>query len=319
MSASAGSARHPITRALAWVFEGSRFAMFSLFLLGLYEVLLFGLLLFPETEGPLGSFARDFKTWCFGYDPATGRIQPMSVVAMLTEPAALAATILIVWWKPVREALRAAPGSLVGPGVAAAAVVAVAGAALGLMGAPSLPEGEMPFPAERLRTAHKPPELDLVDQNGERVSLDDLRGKVVVLTAVYATCGYTCPMILGQARRVVEKLAPEQREELTVIGVSLDPENDTPALMGQMADGQGVSAPTFRLVTGDPARVNALLDQMGVARVRNPETKQIDHANLFLLVDRTGQVAYRFSLGEQQEKWLESALRLLIGEQLPTG
>jgi protein SCO1 len=53
---------------------------------------------------------------------------------------------------------------------------------------------------------------------------------------------------------------------------------------------------------------------MGIERVRNAETGLIDHANLFLVIDRQGRVAYRFTLGDRQEQWLVSALRLLLAE-----
>jgi hypothetical protein len=41
----------------------------------------------------------------------------------------------------------------------------------------------------------------------------------------------------------------------------------------------------------------------------------IDHASLFVLVDRSGHVAYRFALGgELEENWLVQALTILIHE-----
>jgi hypothetical protein len=33
-----------------------------------------------------------------------------------------------------------------------------------------------------------------------------------------------------------------------------------------------------------------------------------------MLLDRAGRVAYRFSIGERQERWLASALALLLRE-----
>ncbi|MNC96767.1 hypothetical protein D3C83_142260 [compost metagenome] len=61
--------------------------------------------------------------------------------------------------------------------------------------------------------------------------------------------------------------------------------------------------------------MESTLDALGVARTRDPETGVIDHANLFVLVDRDGRVAYRFTLGERQERWLVQALRLLLAER----
>jgi protein SCO1/2 len=49
--------------------------------------------------------------------------------------------------------------------------------------------------------------------------------------------------------------------------------------------------------------------------LRDTDTGLIDHANLFILIDREGRVAYRFTLGERQQDWLGNALRLLLGER----
>jgi protein SCO1/2 len=119
---------------------------------------------------------------------------------------------------------------------------------------------------------------------------------------------------MAQAKTAVAALSKEQRRDLTIVGITLDPKNDTPERLMQMARGQGVSAPLWNLVTGEPARIERILDLLSVARQRDPETGVIDHSNLFLLVDREGKVAYRLTVGKQQQLWLISALQVLLAE-----
>jgi cytochrome oxidase Cu insertion factor (SCO1/SenC/PrrC family) len=64
-----------------------------------------------------------------------------------------------------------------------------------------------------------------------------------------------------------------------------------------------------------PAEVNALLDKLNVARMRDEETGQIMHSNLFFLVDRQGRIAYSLSLSQTEQSWLSSALRVLLQEK----
>lgn len=311
--------RSPIAKALHWLFADWRFPTLVLWTMFFYEVLLFALLLAPDTGGPMSDFTRDFKMWCFGYDPATQRVQPMYVVMMLTEPAALSATLLIFWWKPLKEMVMTAPRNLLPWGGLALTLVLASAVVLGVISEPTDQTQELPFPAERLRTSHTPPAFSLTDHTGANVSLDELKGRVVVMTAVYASCGFTCPMIMSQAKRAVENLTPEERASITIVGVTLDPEHDTPEILTHMAEGQGVEAPLFRLATGDPDVINALLDDLQIARSRDPETGIIDHVNVFSVIDRAGRLSYRFSLGERQEQWLESALRLLANESRMEG
>jgi protein SCO1 len=122
-------------------------------------------------------------------------------------------------------------------------------------------------------------------------------------------------MIMAQAKRAVAQLTDEEQAEVVFMGVTLDPEYDDVETMSAMARGQGVSTPQFHLLTGSPDDVNPVLDHMGVMRKWNEELQTIDHTNIFIVLDREGMVAYRFSLGERQEAWLVEALRLVLAEQ----
>jgi protein SCO1/2 len=298
-------------------FAGGGFPAFALSSLVFWEVVLLSLLLAPAAPAGMGAFAEEFRVWCFGWDPATGRFQTGLVLSMTTPPLLLGAILLLLWWQPLRELARRRLSLLLHVAAAALVVGAAAGAFAALGGAPAT--GELPFPAEALRTAHRAPPLRLVNQAGEGVDLARLRGRVVLLTAVYERCSRSCPSILEQARRAVEEQPVPARSDLRVIGVTLDPEHDTPGSLSRLARRHGLEPPLYQLATGSPAEVEAVLDAMSVARRRDAQTGVIDHANLFLLIDRRGRLAYRFALGPRQERWLGSALRLLLDESGDAG
>ena len=56
------------------------------------------------------------------------------------------------------------------------------------------------------------------------------------------------------------------------------------------------------------------LTRLQFSATRNPQTGVIDHANLFLLVDRSNHIAYRFTLDARHRAWLRTALRSLLSE-----
>lgn len=290
--------------------------VFAVSLLLFWEVVLLALLLAPGGDSGLGAFAEDFRVWCFGYDPATGRLSVALVLAMTTPPLLIAAAVAALWWDPIRDLRR--ERAVLAPVAAAALAVAAAGAGLGLF-QPAPADTELPFPAEALRTAHPAPDLSLTDQTGAGLALADLRGQVVILTATYASCTATCPTILAQTRSAVAELSPEERSDLRVVAVTLDPAHDTPEVLAALGRAQGLETPLYHFVTGEPARVERVLDQMEVARQRDAETGVIDHANVVILLDRAGHVAYRFTVGERQQRWLGSALRVLLREPANAG
>jgi protein SCO1/2 len=290
---------------------------FGLALLACWEIFIIAMLLVPSGASGLGSFAEEFRIWCFGYDPATGHLQWSFVSAMLAPQLLIGACIALLWREPLRELVRKPMAAAAHLGVAAAIV---AGAALGFAAsAPPAANGELPFPAEALRTAYTAPALALTNQLGERVELSMFRGDVVVLTAVYASCPHTCPAILSQVKAAIAELSPAQRAELRVVAVTLDPERDSPEQLRALAGRHGIDAPIYQLVTGAPSDVEGVLDRMQIARERDAASGVISHANLFLLIDRDGRLAYRLGLGERQQRWLVSALRVLLGEQAAAG
>lgn len=119
---------------------------------------------------------------------------------------------------------------------------------------------------------------------------------------------------MQQAKAAVAALTEDEQAQVSVVGISLDAEHDTPQRLAAMAAGQAVTAPRFRLGTGEPRLVEAVLDRLDVSRKRDPSTGVIDHANLFFVVDRRGRIAYRLTLGERQQQWLAAALRRLVAE-----
>lgn len=307
---------------MTWIqdaMSGWRFAALALFVLIFFEILLIAFLAIPPTESGIGLFARDFRTWCFNYDPATGQMDWFYVTVMLAQPMILAGLILLIWSEQLMEAWRSVRSEM-------ALVAGIALLAVGLVGLTFafLNDGQetdafYPFPAERLRVAIESPQFELEDHTGESLTLEELQGRVVLVTAIYASCGASCPIILTELRRVTEQLSDEDREDLVVLGITLDPENDGAEELTALAERHRVEAPLYRLLHGDSVEVNRVLDEFSFARVPDEERGEIDHANLFVLIDRQGKIAYRLTLNDRTENWLLTALGALLSEGRVSG
>ena len=68
-----------------------------------------------------------------------------------------------------------------------------------------------PFPGERIRTAVIPQAFQLTDQAGRACSLEDLRGRVVLVTGIYAMCATSCPEILIETRKLIAVAAATRK------------------------------------------------------------------------------------------------------------
>ncbi len=293
-------------------FENGGFAAFALCLLLGFDTLLLGLLLTPGGDHGIGAFADELRVWCFGLDSATGKLEWSYVFSMLFPPLLLSGALLLFWGKPVRQ-IFSQPRSLALHLLPALILVAGCGASFAFLANPSQGD-KLEFPAEEIRTHLPTPNLNLINQAGEKVDLADMRGKVVVLTGIYTCCVQTCPLIILQAKSAIADLPPELLKDLRFVAVTMDPIRDTPEKLKEFAEMQGIAPPLYQLVTGEVEKVEATLDAMGIARELDKETGIISHVNQFLLVDKDGKVAYRLGLGERQKKWLSSAMQVLLEE-----
>jgi protein SCO1 len=293
---------------------GWRFPTLALSILLAWPTLLLSVLLLPTDAGPMAAFAEQFKVWCFGYDPATGSIETVYVVLLIVNPLVLVSVVLLGWWRVLGDAWELKRASVIRSAVGGVAFVVLMGAGLTTMAVAPAVEVDLSFPAEALRTKHIPPEFDLVDQDGNQVTSADMVGHVTLLTSVYASCPHTCPLILTEAKAAMAAMDPALAQDVQILAVTMDPANDGPEAMGALGAMHGLTTPQYKLLSGDVEPVEALLDKLGVARQRDPETGVITHVNLFVLVDRTGRIAYRIALGTQDGAWLKDALEVLSRE-----
>ncbi|MCB9896147.1 MAG: hypothetical protein H6839_17070 [Planctomycetes bacterium] len=179
------------------VFENGYFALFMIAALLLWNGLMLTLTLMPAPDGALGQFTSDFRRWCLNYDEQTGSVDWVYAIPFITVPVVLGGATFAVYYRQLVTAARRPLALFVCVGAALLAVGS-AGAGLYWMSDAMTPiaQGQQPdtplaFPAEQLRVAITPPAFDLLNQDGERVSLDRFRGKVVIMTGVYSTCPHT--------------------------------------------------------------------------------------------------------------------------------
>lgn len=293
-------------------FLGAGLPVFLFTAVGVYEAALLTVIFGPLDSGWLGELAREFKIWCFNYDPRTGGMDWTSVGMMLCEPLFVLAVTVVLWRRALAAERWVASwrAGLAGVVVASAAVGSVAA-----LGGPSAAgEPLPPFPGERIRTRLVPPAFRLVDQTGRECGLADLRGRVVLVTGIYALCSTACPQILLETRKLLDSLPAEVRAQVSVLALSLNPEYDTAPLMAAVAAGHGFQHPEFRYLNGDPPTMHGILEALQFARVKNAQTGVIDHANLLLLIDPEGLIAYRFNLNPRHQAWLREAILALAGE-----
>ena len=91
----------------------------------------------------------------------------------------------------------------------------------------------------RLPVIGPAPDFDLTSQDGKRVTLADLRGKVVAVTFIFTMCPDICPMLTSNMAQVQEMLGADFGKSVAFVSITIDPENDTPEVLKDYAEAFG--------------------------------------------------------------------------------
>jgi protein SCO1 len=156
-------------------------------------------------------------------------------------------------------------------------------------------EGTRLAPAQmvRQRIEGRAPELALVNQSGQPLTLMELRRKVVLLTFTYSACTDVCPLITAAMLTLQQRLTTAERQQLFFLSVTTQPEVDTPAVLHAYAHRLGVDLASWAFVTGPPQAVQAVWQAFGLT-VKPRATGVVDHPAWTFLIDREGMVQYRY-------------------------
>jgi protein SCO1/2 len=141
------------------------------------------------------------------------------------------------------------------------------------------------------------PEVRLTDQDGKPFSLSDLRGKVVVVSFIYTTCGGSCPATTHRLSRIEEVLQSTKLwgKKVEFVSISLDPERDTPEILRRYAETYDADPAAWHFLTGPPERVAKVIASWDMWVRKNP-AGVLDHPSRVFLLDTRGHRREIYSL-----------------------
>lgn len=149
------------------------------------------------------------------------------------------------------------------------------------------------------------------DQKGDSMQLGALAGRVRVVAMVYTSCAATCPLIIADLKRIESAIAPQQRDAIGFVLVSLDPWRDTPGRLAEWADKVALDPSRWTLLSGNDDSVRELAVVLDVRYQRQPDG-ELAHTNGLVVTDKAGRIAYRqIGLGGTDEtiRVVQSLLR----------
>lgn len=153
--------------------------------------------------------------------------------------------------------------------------------------------GQQPAPMARAQMGKAAPDAALVDQDGRRFALSELRGKAVLVAFIYTSCHHICPLIFESVNAVQKRIRSEGVLDFSSVFVTVDPEIDTPEVLRAYASRRGADLSSTVFLTGNEEALRAVWDGYGV-RIKRLARGLIDHPPMTFLVDADGTVRYRY-------------------------
>lgn len=129
------------------------------------------------------------------------------------------------------------------------------------------------------------PDVEAVNQDGERVRFysDLIKDKVVVISFVFTTCSFICPMQGNNLSKLQALLGARLGKEVNIIFVSTDPETDTPERLKAWGIQLGAK-PGWTFITGKKSEI----DKVAIAFTGTQALKGEHSPVVFIGSDKTG-------------------------------
>jgi len=165
------------------------------------------------------------------------------------------------------------------------------------------------FPGEEI------PDVEMVNQDGQKIRLSDFRGKTVLLTFIYTRCPMPtfCPRLSSLFAAVEKELAKDSKEysRTQLISVSIDPKFDTPSVLRKYGlaylgeDEKKFEHWSFTVPT--PENLKRLAEAF--ALIYEEEDNQIAHSMSTVLIGPDGKLIKEWNVSDWSAADAVTAMR----------
>lgn len=158
------------------------------------------------------------------------------------------------------------------------------------------------------------PDFELKDTAGQPFHLYQVKGDIALIYFGYTYCPDVCPLMMYDVKEALAGLKTD-KERVHVIFVSVDPERDTPDVLGRYMAAFG---PEFKGLTDDFEKVKEVMKPYGAYGEKESSSDPtagylVSHSARLFLVDPQAQLLLMYPFGFEAED-LHSDLEYLLQE-----
>ncbi|WP_423802197.1 SCO family protein [Neobacillus sp. SAB-20_R2A] len=139
------------------------------------------------------------------------------------------------------------------------------------------------------------PNVTLEDSTGKTFTFSALKGKYVLATFIYASCGEVCPLVEINFNKIYSSLPPDiLGEKLQLLSISFDLARDTPMILEHHREMYEADGADWKMVrVPDQKELDFLLKKAGVIVI--PIKNGFEHNAAFYLFNPEGRLIRIFN------------------------
>ena len=137
------------------------------------------------------------------------------------------------------------------------------------------------------------PAFTLTTQDGKRLSLKELGGKVVAITFIYTGCVDTCPLLMAKMAGLQANFGSNFGSKVFFISITVDPERDTPAVLKRYGEAHRANTAGWAFLTGSSAEIRQVAKRYGIY-YKKMSGGDVDHTFLTSIVDQSGTLRVQY-------------------------
>ncbi len=149
--------------------------------------------------------------------------------------------------------------------------------------------------------------VTLTNASGERVTLADFQGDIVVTFFGFTHCPDVCPLTLGRLAKTYEDLG--EPDDVQVLMITVDPERDTPEITQRYASG---FHPSFVGLSGSSSDIARAARQFFIG-FRDAGDGEFIHTDAVTILDRDGRM--RLVYGQDKVMRVGSDLETILAQR----
>ena len=160
------------------------------------------------------------------------------------------------------------------------------------------------------------PGFSFIDQDGERLTNEDLRGSLTLYHFTYTNCGDRCADS-QQVMREVQELAADLDTggiPFELVTISFDPERDTPQQLHSYAESLGADTSNWHFATGEPNRLKNVIGGGFSSYYSQNDEGEIEFDPMFVLVDGWGIIRAKYKTSSPELETIQRDIGMITEE-----